>query len=416
MIEDALREAFADRVAEGPEPPRGGERAQALADGVIRRAGHIRRRRMVGSSLAGVLVVAFVGITALQYTMRPQPGDAIAGSVVTEPDWPVPSTPAPARGQHPAPTTQGSAAGEVTISDLTGPGEVFSETKVQVTVDKGSSKSGSVSRAFKAEDAYLVIKAKPDKDQQLLLRDLNGNFRTLVDSAQKIVISKQGDKVSWVDDNKLSVAAREPNAAALEDTQSTNVQAGVVPMAILGAYVVLSRHVAGDTPDAYNLWSPGHAILDTTWNQSVVRVFDPKLDGTAIYAQVRDVNDDTKVCFAVLTPDKPFKTNTPVCGLPRPGPTQGGVSPDGHWLAYPVDGGKTPQVAMVDLTTLFTGSPKPDVFTLQAASARSAWVSPDLYMVDSGGKFVGLRPGQPNKQDSAQGSSTDLVPVEPLSD
>ena len=212
----------------------------------------------------------------------------------------------------------------------------------------------------------------------------------------------------------MSVAGRQPDKPTLNDQFTIKAPPLSFPAAFLGANVVFARSkAAGGGVDAFDLWYPDHVGGYTeNWDTTIVRTFGERVDGGALYAQVRDGTDASKICIALLVPAAPFKVTAKTCGLPAPAADGGGVSPDGHWLAYPV--ANATQVAMFEVKDLFGSSPKPRLWDLKTDSTRTVWLGPSSLVVDAGGTFVTLDPSQPTKAESAQGSSTGKVLIEPL--
>jgi hypothetical protein len=212
------------------------------------------------------------------------------------------------------------------------------------------------------------------------------------------------------------VADRQPDQPSLAPESSMKAPHGTAPVDFIGGDVVLehSSGAAGATADAYDLWDPSRTGGYTeSWDSTVVRTFGSRRNGGAIYAQIRDPKHADALCLALLTPATPFKVAGKVCGVPEPTEHQGGISPDGRWLAYPVAGSS--KVVMFDVNGLFTGPPEPQVFDLDAAAKRTFWVGDDNLVVDSGGRFVTLDPTHPEQtQPAPDGSSDGKVLIEPL--
>jgi hypothetical protein len=409
MIEDALRDTFAARAAGGP-PPDAAERALARAELAIVGAMRVRRRHQLGTALAGVVVLAIASTVTLQvlYTGSGRPTYSVSDQAL------------PPRVGSTSPAATGPANGGASPTntaplpiEVVSGGEIFTEGKSQVhltlPVNGGPS---TISRAYRIRDGYLVVEELPNLAQRLLLLDKAGNSWELLKSAAAIAVSSTGDKVAWRTGDDMSVADRQPDKPALGQPFTTKAPQLGAPVSFLGANVVVGRSKAdGSGLDAFDLWYPTRNYTES-WDESVVRTFGTRPDGSAMYAQVRDATDPTKICLALLVPAQPFKVSAKSCGVPEPAGAGGGVSPDGRWLAYPV--ATVAQIAMLDLKQVFSGTPKPQVWNLKTASARTVWLSPNALVVDTGGKFVTLDPNQPTKQEPAAGSSTGKVLIEPL--
>jgi hypothetical protein len=413
MIEEALRETFAAKVTGGP--PLDGARNLAVqrAELALWRAGRVRRRQAWGTALAGVLAVAIASLAIFQAVRNPIVHPSASGSVGQADANLVPSA-AQTEGGEPADQSP-TAAPTMPIEVVSG-GEIYTEGKTEMRLPlPDKDKPAVISRAYRTTDGYLVIMARSNAVQQLLLLDKTGNSKVLLKSASSIAVSPGGDRVAWRAGDAMSVADRQPDKPALDAPLTIKAPLLSFPAAFLGTNVVLARSkAAGDGVDAFDLWYPDHVDGYTEqWDTTIVRTFGERADGSALYAQVRDGTDASKICIALLVPAQPFKVTAKTCGLPAPAVDGGGVSPDGRWLAYPV--ANATQVAMFDVKDLFSSAPKPRLWDLKADSARTVWLGPSSLVVDAGGTFVTLDPSQPTKAESAQGSSTGKVLIEPLS-
>lgn len=402
MIEDALRETFAAHAGEGPQDVVG-DLAQRRAEAAMLRAARIRQRRAMGSALAGVLIVALVSLATFQaVTSRARTdapainadGDRGEASPAVAPD--PTSDEAPEASDPPMPI------------EMVSGGEIYKEDKT--TLHLSLPEKSQPESIYKATDGYLVIVALQTTGQQLLLLDGRGNQKVLLPSVQRVVVSPSGDRVAWVLGDTLSVANRRTDQPALDEAQEIPAPAQSEPVAFIGANVVLGRtKVDGSGSDGFDLWYPDHKAYEPTWDADVLRVLGPRKDGRALYAQVRS-DDDSTMCLAVLLPAQPFSITDERCGLPLPDSVEGGISPDGHWLAYPVAGAA--QVAVLDVSSL-GDAPKPRLVSLKAACSRVFWVGDNSLVVDAAGQFVAIDPRQ-GKQETAQGKSDGTVPIEPL--
>jgi hypothetical protein len=289
-------------------------------------------------------------------------------------------------------------------------GEIYNEDKTTLHLSlPAKSQPESI---YKATDGYLVIVALQTAGQQLLLLDGRGNQKVLLPSVQRVVVSPSGNRVAWLVGDTLAVANRRTDTPALDQAQEIPAPAQSAPVAFIGADVVLGRTtVDGTGPDGFDLWYTDHKTYVPSWDPDVLRILGPRKDGKALYAQVRS-DDDSTMCLAVLLPAQPFSITDRRCGLPLPDSVDGGISADGHWLAYPVAGAA--QVAVLDLSNSLADAPKPRVVNLKAGCSRVFWVGDNSLVVDVAGRFVAIDPRQ-GKQETAQGKSDGTVPIEPLS-
>lgn len=408
MLEDALRDTFATQATSGPAAV-----GRAMADQAIARAVVHRRRVRAGSMLAGVMAIVITGIvtfTVVDDRRSPAgPGRRpLAGGPVT-----------PTALTTPTPHHTLNASSEPL--EVVANGEIYTEGGTTAHLALPAHTNGAAVRsAYHADDGYLVVTAQPDDTgQQLLLLDKGGTSKVLVDSASTIAVSDDGDKVAWRTGNTMSVADRQPDTSKLDASQSSPAPDRGVPVAFVGGDVVLGRTAqSGAGMDAYDLWYPDHqGAYEQSWDEDVLRIFGVLADGSALFAQVRDKDDATKVCLARLVPDQPFKETDRVCGLPQPAVQGGGIAPDGRFLAYPVADGS--HVAIVDLQQAFKDSPQAprtvDLgVTFDPATVRLVWLGPHSAVVDTGGSFVTIDPTQPTKVEPPQANNGGKVLVQPL--
>jgi hypothetical protein len=408
MIEDALRETFAAQASSGPPLDDASDQAERFAAAAMRRAARTRQLNALGTALAGVLVVALVSVATLQAMSARGGEDTGASSVAASSLAATTAAPAP---QNYDTNVTGSPV-PLPIEVVAG-GEVYTEDKSRVRITLPDKIKPA--NMWRVKEGYLVLDTAPEAGQRLLLLDTAGSLKAmLVSSASRIVVSPAGDRVAWLYSGMMAVAAREPNKTSLATVATIKAPLYTAPVAFLGVNVVLGRTpLESTTFDAYSVWYPSVSTYTEQWDDTVVRLFGAKPDGSAMYAQVRDPDNATKICFALLVPDQPFKVTAKTCGLPEPTAAGGGISPDGRWLAYPVKGES--KVAAVDLKLLFSSTPTgPVLWSFKAPCTRTIWVGKSSLAVDTGGKFVQLDPTQPNKQETAQGTSTGTVLVEPL--
>jgi hypothetical protein len=126
---------------------------------------------------------------------------------------------------------------------------------------------------------------------------------------------------------------------------------------------------------------------------------------------VKPVDTDKPMCLALLLLDQPFKVQERLCGLPPAARVGSRISPDGHWLAYPVEGSK--QVAILDLTTVFSGG-KPNLWNL-TVTTKTVWLNATTFVVDNGTKFLALTATtKDGKFETLDQPSDGVVLIEPL--
>lgn len=403
MIEDALREAFAAKA--GTKPPTS---LDGIADLAIRNAGRIRRRRRTAvTGFAAFVVMAVAAVTTFQVLTSSAPSDTVAhpdlGTQTSEPKA-TPNTQ----------TAPPAAAREVDAID--GQGQKSQTVRLKLP------DNGTVAAAYKAKDGYLVVNTETDGDKQLVLQDENDNQQVLVDKASNIAVAKDGKKVAWAQEGKMTIAARTTTPATTNATTKTasaeqglteqatiDVPQTAVPVTFVGSDLVIGREEGG----GFDVWYTGRAYKES-WDETIVRIFGTHPDARSVYAEVKPVDGNEPMCLAMLTLGQPFKVEQRRCGLPVAAKTGGRVSPDGHWLAYPVDGLK--QVAVLDLTKIFTDAAArtwTKTWTLKVTT-KTVWMNPNTFVVDSGGKFRAIIPTSAEDSTEPLVESEGVVLIEPL--
>ncbi|MEV0136477.1 hypothetical protein AB0H83_49650 [Dactylosporangium sp. NPDC050688] len=401
MIEDALREAFAAKA--GTEPPRS---LDGIADVAIRNAGRIRRRRRTAvTGFAAFVVMAVAAVATFQVIAPSTPGGPIAqsdtGRQTTQPQATAGTQTAPPAAAKEVPAIDGQA-------------------QPSQTVRLKLPDNGTVAAAYKAKDGYLVVNTGGGGgNKQLVLQDEHDNQQVLVKKASDIAVAKDGDKVAWAQEGMMTVASRSttsgagsPNPAStappkLTQQATAEVPQSAVPVTFVGPNLVLGREEGA----GYNVWYPGREYTES-WDPDVLRIFGVHPDAKSVYAEVRPVEDEKSMCLALLALDQPFEVVQWRCGLPVAAKAGGGrVSPDGKWLAYPVEGLK--QVAVLDLTKIFTGGAV-KTWTLNVTT-KTVWMNASTFVVDSGGKFCAITPtAAAGTFESLNTESEGVVLIEPL--
>ncbi|MDG6100535.1 hypothetical protein Daura_03705 [Dactylosporangium aurantiacum] len=401
MIEDALREAFAAKA--GTQPPRS---LDGIADVVIRNAGRVRRRRRAAVTGFAAFVVMAVAAVATFHVITP----SSPGSTVAEGD-----------------TSRQTVAPEATLNSQTAPPAADKEVPAidgqaqpSQTVHLKLSDNGTVAAAYKAKDGYLVVNTGGGSgNKQLVLQDEHNNQEVLVKKASDIAVSKGGDKVAWAQEGTMTVASRStatpaggsPNASPpaqgnLTQQATAEVPQTAVPVTFVGPNLVLGREAGA----GFDVWYAGRAYTES-WDPDVLRIFGVHPDAKSVYAEVKPIDDEKSMCLALLALDQPFKVVQRRCGLPVAAKAGGRVSPDGNWLAYPVEGLK--QVAVLDLTKIFTGGAA-KTWTLNVTT-KTVWMNASTFVVDSGGKFRAISPtAVAGTSESLNTESEGVVLIEPL--
>jgi hypothetical protein len=406
MIEDALRETFAAKAGEAPAAG-SGDQAQRFTQFAMARARQIRHRRMVGTALAGVLIIAMVGLMTIQLVTGSRPAGRSMADAKTTPSGGSPAVlPVPSKAERPETDTSAMPA------EVASGGEIYTENKSRVQLKLPD--DAQASSVYKASDGYLVVAALRDDAEQLLLLDKGGNKKVLIPSAVRIVISPSGSQVAWLAGGLISVAARRSDRPALDQARSIAAPALAVPVAFLGVDVVLARTKPDGTgTDGFDLWYPARTgDYAPAWDSTVLRIFGSRSDGGGVYAETPDPDDTDAACVALLVADQPFKVTGQACGLPKPAPgDDGGISADGRWLAYPI--GDTARIAVLDLSVSFAKKWTARLYELDSKCVRTYWLT-RTFVADTGTKFISIDPTEPSEVETAQGTSEGKVLIEPL--
>jgi len=392
MLEDALRDTFAAKA--GTAPPGS---LDGVADAAITGAHRLRRRRRaMATGLAGFVVLAITAITTFHLAMSPAaqvPLVVNAGGQVTPAD----ASPAPQATRTVA--TQPPAANRE-VDAIGGSAQAAKKVRLQLP-DKGT-----VAAAYEAKDGYLVVNTQPDGGKQLVLQDDNNKSQVLVDDASNIAVAKDGGQVAWASAGTMNVATRGNDNKKLDKGPTVEVPDTAVPVTFVGGDLVLGR----EEGSGFDVWYTGRGYTQS-WDSSVLWVFGAHPDGKSIYAEVKAADPDKPMCLALLLLDQPFKVKEKLCGLPPAARAGSRISPDGHWLAYPVQGAK--QVAILDLTKVFTGG-KPNLWNL-AVTGKTVWLNATTFVVDNGSKFLALNPAaQDGRFETMNQPSDGVVLIEPL--
>lgn len=404
MIEDALREAF--KAKAGVRPP---SSLDGIADVAIRNAGRVRRRRRTAvAGFAAFIVMAVAAIATFHAVTPGAPTDPIAQGDSGKQQTAEPSATPDTQTAPPA------VAREVDAID--------GQSQPTLTVKLQLPDHGTVAAAYKATDGYLVVNTESDGDKQLVLQNEQGKqSTTLVTKASDIAVAKDGDKVAWAQEGKMTVAARttedKNKKPKLTEEATADVPDAAVPVTFVGSDLVMGREEGA----GYDVWYAGSKYTQS-WDATVVRIFGVHPDAKSVYAEVKPTDSDESMCLALLGLKQPFKVLQRRCGLPVAAKAGGRVSPDGHWLAYPVQGLK--QVATLDLTKLFAAdtatasavatAPVVKTWTLNVTT-KTMWINALTFVVDSGGKFRAISPAAGTSEAlNSESESEGVVLIQPL--
>ncbi|HTJ32492.1 MAG TPA: hypothetical protein VL738_04625 [Dactylosporangium sp.] len=379
MLEDELRETFAAKAGDVPSGPLAS--LHGVADAALLGAARVRRRRRLAvTGLSGFVAVAAASV-AVMHTLTA--GGAVGGTSAE-------GSQRPSTAQRTSPgraSVTPTAPGGTREVEAIGPSNQAA-TRVRFQLPAAS----TVTAAYQAKDGYLVINTQPDGDKQLVLQDNSEQQQVLVDDASNIAVAKDGKTVAWAAQGQMNVGSRsngdggagnkkDDNKKITKQT-STDVPQDTQPVTFVGNNLVISSDSRG-----FDVWHTDRGY-NPSWDKTVVRVFGGTADNSGVYAEVKTASADTPMCLAQLQFDQPFTIKSKICGLPVAAKAGGRISPDGRWLAYPVDGYKS--VAILDLTTVFTGA-KAKLWDL-SVTAKTVWLNATTFVVDNGKKFLKLNP------------------------
>jgi hypothetical protein len=396
MLEDELRETFAAKA--GSTPPGSLASLPGAADAAIRGAARVRRRRRAAvTGLSGIVAFAAASV-AILHTLT-------AGGPTGSPQSPGPLAQESPSMRPSVPGTPTAPATPQEMREVTGVGpSAEAATRVRLQLPAKS----TVSAAYQAKDGYLVVNTAPDGDKQLVLQDDSDKQQVLVDDATNITVAKDGSTVAWASKGQMNVGTRsDQDTKKITPGPSVPVAQNTEPVTFVGTNLVVSNDDKG-----FDVWHTERGY-SPTWDSTVMRVFGGTQDNGGVYAEVKAVAPDTEMCLAELKFDQPFKVEERVCGLPVAAKAGARISPDGHWLAYPVEGAK--QVAILDLTTVFDGG-KAKLWNL-TVTPKTVWLNAKTFVVDNGKKFLKLDPaGKAGDVEQLDQESDGAVLIEPLID
>jgi hypothetical protein len=200
-----------------------------------------------------------------------------------------------------------------------------------------------------------------------------GALRPMVDKADApVAVGPDGRRLAWRTGGRVYFGHIDPNSKAVVDRSTPAPERGA-PIAVGADSVVLGYSETGGGIDHHDTWIPSLGEYEPTWDRSadVRAVYRPALaDGTYL-GLVLGPAGGKDVCLGVMNAKDSLKATRRACGIVTQIDDNGAVSADGHWLAmHAVSPGGAGQIAVVDLTTVFTA---PAVATIWAADGGWAW-------------------------------------------
>ncbi len=303
-VDELLRETFAQRVKSAPA-------LDDPATTAIRRARRTRQRRHLAGGLASVLalVVLAGGMVSMRdFWQQPTTHTGVTSPVLPPPE-PVTHEPEP---------WQGNVLGvEIRLVN-----RVWTADGERLLL----SGAGLVTQAYRAPYGLVY-----GNDEEVSLRLDDGSVTGLAEDAGRWRVSPDGQWIVLVSDRTASVAPLESDG--LGAVMRAQVPEGTTPVAFWDERVVL----AGPDAQGYDVWDPATPDYEPSWTDQVAAVY-----GQAGADLVVLVQDSDRYCLALVPGDADGLAPDGVgnCALPVPvtdQPPRGWLSPDGRWLAVPVD-------------------------------------------------------------------------------
>jgi hypothetical protein len=384
LLEDALRETLAAKVASPPA-------VDAPADRAIRAAALARRRRAVGLSATAVVgaLALTLSIGLVATGSRIGAGFGLAGPKADR----VLSVPFATAVEAPAYVLSG--------------GEIVGPSGSQVSV-----RGQMATRAWRLPGAYLVESRTPVSSGVILWRvPVDGGARRVLLEADQIAVApagqaglpvEQGPAIAWSDGRTVSWGILK--GADLVALDSTTVSTGLRVAGMVNRGVLLT------TGDTFDLWFPDKGAFvpgPTVASRSLVAA----ADGTTLYGVVNGNG-----CLSRLDPHG-FEVLDRTCAVAVGSHDALAPSPDGRWL---VDA----SIATVRLFKLPTVFDKPvSVASWSLHATDVGWLGDGAFAVLTPDGLVRLTtdqavsktpvpvPVEPDGPDSAQTLVADLTTV-----
>jgi hypothetical protein len=311
---------------------------------------------------------------------------------------PAPSGEGPTTGASATPDGEGALGGAVVNAT---PGVSVIVDRKELVLPDGRAFSlatvdGGAMSGYQTRDGWLVNGFGNGVDTLSLWLVLpDGTLRKMVDRAEApVAVAPDGRRIAWRFDGKLYFGRVNPSATAVVDVTSPAPARGH-PISLTNDTVVLGYSETGGGIDHHDLWYPALGAYKPTWDKSahVRAVFGPTPDGVAFLGLVPNPSGPGH-CIAELNAKDSLKATRTACGLPVQLRRYGTVTGDGKLLAVYSNGTSgTPQIGVVDLTTVFT---TPTLTASWSATADGAWEDTKTMLVPSselGGALVRYQVG-----------------------
>jgi hypothetical protein len=321
-----------------------------------------------------------------------------AGSLAACGETPAPPGIGSTTGASTAPDGEG-ALGDAVVNDTPGV-SVIVERKELVLPDGralslGAVEGGAMS-GYQTRDGWLVNGFGNGIDTLSLWLVLpNGTLRMMVDRAEApVAVAADGRRIAWRSGGTLYVGRVNPSGTAVVDVTSPAPPRGH-PIGLTSDTVVLGYSETGGGIDHHDVWYPALGAYKPTWDKSahVRAVFGPAPGGVSFLGLVPNTSGQGH-CIAELNAKDSLKATRTACGLSVQLRRYGATTADGKRLALYTNGTSgTPQISVVDLTTVFTA---PALAASWSATADGAWEDAKTMLVpstDLGGALVRYQMG-----------------------
>lgn len=308
---------------------------------------------------------------------------ACGGKDGTEPPilTPLPSDGSGSLGDAPSSSTRGVSVIADRKTLLLPDGKAISLAKID-----GGAMSG-----YQTRDGWLVRGLGNGIDTlSLWLVKPDGSVLLTVDKAEApVAVAADGRRIGWRSGGKLYVGQVNPSGGVTVDKTSKAPDRGH-PISLTATTVALGYSDTGGGIDHHDLWYPDLGEYKPTWEKSahVRAVFGSAPDGVNFLGLVANPSG-AGTCLGTLNAKDTLKALSTACGLPIQVDRYGAVTRDGHWLAVrSADGSGSPEIAIIDLTTVFT---KP-ALTVSWTGLTGAWdESNALLVLEEGGRLLRYR-------------------------
>jgi hypothetical protein len=329
MLEDALRETFAGRVAEVPA-------VLDPAGAAIARARTVRRRQHAVASTALALAVTLVVSGTWWARGAVGPGrspERLASTAVGPAASARPSVGPP--GVRPADDAPPQAAPAVPQRSVPAGAalklDLFDGATILTPDGRGLSvpNVASGSTVDRVPDGWLYTSASAGTR----LMRLDGKSVDVGIDGDRVVVSADGTRVAWMaarETAQPTLKLAELTGDSLSGVLTTPVPPGTAPVALVGSRVVVA------SKQGYDYWDPTKVTFRPSWISSVHDVYGQYGDFAVAAVDAPGKPDlEQGTCVALLSlADDGLRDTRQLCQpIEAGGGPPNALSPDGRWLA-----------------------------------------------------------------------------------